>query len=65
MKAGGKRGLYCMDWEVLDNELAIWSVTDDDNYQRWEHVLLPCNYIHNLHGDIGDTISDDCIPDLE
>ena len=35
---------------------------DDNNYQRWEYILVPCNYLHKELGeDIGDTIDPQCI----
>ena len=56
-KAGDKRYLYCLDWDNLqDGELSVWGVTNDDNYQRWEFVLLPCNYVHAEFGETGDTV---------
>ena len=34
-------------------------------YQRLEFVVVPCNYIHYEFGEVGDSISDDCIADLD
>ena len=59
------RGLFCPDWDVLDNEMEIWSIEDDDDYQRIDIVLLPCNYLHFEFGDTGDTIAPECIADLK
>ena len=32
MKESETQGLFCPDFERLDEELAIWSIADDDNY---------------------------------
>ena len=65
MKKDPDRGLYCFDWDKIGEEIDVWSVTEDDDYQRWEFVLLPCNYIHAEFGDIGDTMDPRCIEDLD
>ena len=60
-KQGTKKHLFCVNWDKLDNgELSVWGVENDDNYQRWEFVLLPCNYVHKEFGDIGDTVHKNC-----
>ena len=41
-------------------EFSVWGVDNDENYQRWEFVLLPCNYVHKEFGDVGDTVHDEC-----
>jgi len=63
MRSDPDRGLYCFDWETIGKEIDIWSVTEDEDYQRWEFVLLPCNYIHAEFNDVGDTVHPDCIAD--
>ena len=65
MKTREGRGLYCMDWDALADDIEIWSVSEDDNYQRWEFVLLPCNYVHAEFGDVGDFVGEECIADLD
>ena len=41
------RQLYCLNWDELEEEeLSVYGVENDDNYQRFEFILLPCNYIH-------------------
>ena len=45
--------------------MQIFSVTNDDNYQRFEFVLLPCNYVHSEFEDRGDTVHPDCDANLE
>ena len=65
-KFSEKRHLYCLDWENLDeDEVGVWGVTNDENYQRWEFVLVPCNYIHREFGDIGDSIHEECEANLQ
>lgn len=50
-KKGEDKHLFCIDWDNLDgDEISVWGVENDDNYQRWEFVLLPCNYIHAEFG---------------
>ena len=59
---GTDRHLYCMSWDELDDEtLSLWGTENDDNYQRWEFNLLPCNYVHKQISDIGDGIHSGCI----
>ena len=65
MKESETRGLFCVDFEQLDEELAIWSIEDDDNYQRIEIILLPCNYVHAEFGHTDDFVRPECIRDLE
>ena len=36
-----------------------------DDLSEIEVILVPCNYIHSEWGDIGDSVSDECIADLE
>ena len=54
--------MFCLDWskdlEVYGNEL-------NDEYQRLEIVMVPCNYIHTQFGYEGDSISENCIDNLE
>ena len=46
-KEGKKRHLFCIDEDKLEEgELSVWGIENDDNYQRFEFVLLPCNYVH-------------------
>ena len=59
------RGLYCLDWDALGDELEIWGVNDDANYQRFEFLLLPCNYVHAEYGETDDSVSSDCIANRE
>ena len=39
--------LYCLNWDQLkEDELSVYGVENDDNYQRFEFILVPCNYVH-------------------
>ena len=62
---GSRQGLFCLDWDKIGDILEIWSVETDDNYQRFEAVIVPCNYIHNEFSDIGDSIAEECVADLK
>ena len=63
MKTQKERGLYCFDWDALSDDLVIQSIEDDNNYQRIELLVLPCNYIHKEFGNVGDSIAPECIAD--
>ena len=54
-----KRHLYCIDWDNIETgETGVWGTEKDDNYQKMEIVLVPCNYVHNEFGDVNDTVHD-------
>jgi len=41
------RKLFCLDWEKYGDILEIWGTENDEvNYQRFEYVVVPCNYVH-------------------
>ena len=57
-----ERYLYCLDWDKYGEEIAIWGVEDDsEKYQKFEYVLVPCNYAHAEYGDTGDSVANECI----
>ena len=57
--------LYCIDWKKVGDKITIWgSQANQENYQRLEFVLVPCNYVHSYYGYEGDFIADGCIADL-
>lgn len=63
---GSKKYMFCLELDDLaEGELSIYGVENDDNYQRWEFVLLPCNYVHVEFGQVGDTIHEKCISDRQ
>ena len=50
----------------MGDKLAIWGGTSDsDSYQRFEFVVVPCNYVHAEYGPTGypylDTIPNNCV----
>ena len=58
------RHLYCINWDDYEDELEVFgNETDEITYQRFEWVIVPCNYIHSDVGDVGDTVSEECIRD--
>ena len=60
-KLGGKKRLFCLDHEKMNRgDFSVWGTTNDVNYQRWEFVLLPCNYEHAELGPTGDFTDDRC-----
>ena len=59
-----ERGLFCIDFDP-DESVAIFGEFQDDSYLRLEVTLTPCNYLHTWDGYTGDSISPDCIPDLD
>lgn len=64
MKNDPKRGLMCLDWND-DEPLLIYGKERNDEYQRIEIVLVPCNYIHTHLGYTGDSIAPECVADLD
>ena len=59
------RGLFCLDYDSIGDLVNIWGVEDDENYQRMELNLLPCNYVHAEFGHKGDSKTPECIADLQ
>ena len=56
------RYLFCIEWDTVEKgDLAVWGLENDDNYQRWEFVLLPCNYMHAEITVTDDSIEDNCV----
>ena len=46
--------------------MEIWgSFTDETSFQGFEWVVVPCNYVHALHGPVGDYVSEECIADRQ
>ena len=58
-----KRGLYCFDWEKLEKDLEIWGSTSYNDFQQFELILSPCNYVHSHLGWTGDSVANECIDD--
>ena len=56
--------MVCLDWNDNDPyELIGFEFDDEATYI--DIVLVPCNYIHTLGGYSEDSISPECIGDLE
>ena len=61
-KNGRDRYFFCIEWDSIeDDTLSVWGHEEDENYQRWEFLLLPCNYIHSYMGYNKDKQHPDCI----
>ena len=59
--------MYCIDWEDPEGtgDLLIYGNEKNNEYQRIEVVLVPCNYQHTKWGYTGDKISPKCNPDRD
>ena len=43
----GKRSLFCPDWDKVGDDVEIWgNFYLEQNYQSFEYIVTPCNYIH-------------------
>ena len=62
IKSGEKRGMFCLDWS---EDIFIYGNEKNEEYQRIELVLTPCNYLHTHLGYKNDTVHPDCVADLE
>ena len=61
IKDDPKRGFYCLDWT---DDILLYGNEKNEDYQRIEVVLTPCNYLHTHLGFEGDSIHPDCVADL-
>ena len=64
IKEDPKRGMLCIDWND-ERPFMIGGRENDIDYSRLDIVLTPCNYLHTMLDYKEDTISPECIPDLE
>lgn len=65
-KTSTTRHLFCLDWDKLGDDIAIWGTENDEiSYQRFEYVMIPCNYVHTTFGPTGDSVADECIADRD
>ena len=63
-KTSPTRHLNCLNWDDLGEDLSIWGTENDEiSYQRFEFLLLPCNYLHTEFGPKNDTIAEECVAD--
>ena len=62
-----ERGFFCLDWSNDVEPFIIYGSEMEDNYQRIEAILTPCNSIKTELGDHEgfDVIDQDCNPSLE
>ena len=65
IRANPNRGMMCLDWSNGDEDYFVYGREVDIQYQRIDVVMTPCNFIYTLNGIKDDTVSDDCVPDLE
>ena len=63
IKINKKRGMFCIDFDEGE-DIKIYGNERNDEYQRVEIVLVPCNYLHTHLGHKGDSIHPDCVRDL-
>ena len=57
--------MMCLDKPDEANEdILLYGTENNDNYQRLEILLLPCNYVHSYMGYKDDSIHPECIGDL-
>ena len=62
----GDKDLLCLDWDQVGGELEIFGNFDvETEYQTFEYLVVPCNYVHAELGPTNDTIPDGCIADRE
>ena len=63
MKDDPDRGMLCIDWDD-DDPIEIYKTESDNDYQRLEIFLLPCNYLNSEFGNV-DSVKPECVTDLE
>ena len=63
IRSDPKRGMFCLDWDSQD--ILIYGNERNDEYQRIELVMTPCNYLHTHLGYKGDQIHPECVEDLD
>ena len=56
--------MFCIDFDENEPDV-IFGEFQDDNYFRLEVLITPCNYLHTSNGYTGDSISPECIPELD
>ena len=65
MRDDPDRGMLCVDWNDPNVPIKIKGDEVNDNYQRFEAGLYPCNYVHTRLGWDGDSIHPECVQSLE
>lgn len=68
IKSDPERGFFCLNWTDTNEPFVIYGTENDDNYQRFELVLMPCNSVSSdvgpLQGDLAE-ISPECHESLD
>ena len=54
----------CLDWDDED-PIDLFGTEIDEEYQRLEVIIAPCNFINREHLGIEDVINSECNYDLE
>ena len=62
IKDNPKRGMFCLD---MTEDIELYGKERNDEYQRIEVALTPCNYVHTHLGYQGDSVHPECVADLE
>ena len=62
VKTNPKRNMFCIN--EFEN-FVIYGNEKNTEYQRFEVVLVPCNYLNTQFGYTGDSINPECIADLD
>ncbi len=56
--------MFCINFDNEDS-VVLNGEFFDDNYTRIDITLAPCNYLHTALNYTDDSVSPECIPDLE
>ena len=56
--------MFCVDWND-DEPFELLGHERDDNFARFDIVLNPCNYLHTLLDYKDDSVSSECVTDLQ
>ena len=56
--------MFCIEWDA-DEPIKIGGEWESDTYTNLDIVLTPCNYLHTLSDNYEDSVSSECILDLE
>lgn len=56
--------MFCLDWND-DDPIELLGAERDDNFSRIDVILNPCNYLHTMLDHRDDSISSECIEDLQ
>ena len=57
-----KRGMYCID---QPDDFFLQGNENNAKFQYFEMIMVPCNYLHTEFGYTEDSISPECIGDLQ